>query len=163
MVRPIMKDVLFLNQASEPATKADLPVVQDLLETLKAHEADCVGMAANMIGVKKSIIAINMQIMLVAMINPKIVKQSGPYETEEACLSLTGMRQTTRYQDIEIEYYDINFKKQRGHYSGWTAQIIQHEILPDPPESIEQGPTSPAPSDEHFWIPGVWKQNQQQK
>lgn len=128
MVKPIMRDVFFLNQKSELATEADKQVVTDLLDTLKANEAGCVGMAANMIGVKKRIIVVNMGIVNVAMINPVIVKKSVPYETEEGCLSLTGVRKTTRYQEIEVEFLDANFKKQRQSYSGWIAQIIQHEI-----------------------------------
>lgn len=104
-----------------------MQVVQDLLDTLKANEKACVGMAANMIGVKKSIIAVNMGFMNVAMINPVIIKKSGVYETEESCLSLIGVRKTTRYQEIEVEYFDINWIKQRTKYSGWIAQIIQHE------------------------------------
>ena len=127
MVRPIMKDVFVLNQKSEPAYKTDKQTAQDLLDTLKAHEKECVGMAANMIGVKKNIIAVNMGFLNVAMFNPKIVKKSGPYDTEEGCLSLTGVRPCTRYQEIEIEYQDMDFKKQRQKYSGWIAQIIQHE------------------------------------
>ena len=121
MIRPIMKDIFFLNQRSEPATEADKQVAVDLLDTLKAHEEGCVGMAANMIGVKKCIIAVNMGFMNMAMFNPKIVKRFGKYETEEGCLSLTGVRKCTRYQEM-------NFKKQRQKYTGWTAQIIQHEI-----------------------------------
>lgn len=128
MIRPIMKDVLFLSQVSEEAGRDDLPVVQDLLDTLKANEAGCVGMAANMIGVRKRIIAVNMGFGNVAMINPVIVKKSGLYETEEGCLSLIGVRQTKRYQNIEVEFYDTKFVKQKQSYSGWTAQIIQHEI-----------------------------------
>lgn len=127
MVKQIMKDVFFLAQKSELATKEDMQVVQDLLDTLKANEAGCVGMAANMIGVKKRIIAVNMGIVNVAMINPVIVEKKNPYETEEGCLSLTGVRKTTRYEQIEVEYTDINWKKQRQMYSGWIAQIIQHE------------------------------------
>ncbi len=127
MVQPIMKDVFFLNQKSEPATKADQQVIQDLLDTLKANEAGCVGMAANMIGVKKRIIAVNMGFVNVAMINPVITKKSEAYETEEGCLSLVGVRKTTRYQEIEVEYMDVNWKKQKQKYSGWIAQIIQHE------------------------------------
>lgn len=127
MVKQIMKDVFFLAQKSELATKEDMQVVQDLLDTLKANEAGCVGMAANMIGVKKRIIAVNMGIINVAMINPVIVEKKNPYETEEGCLSLTGVRKTTRYEQIEVEYTDINWKKQRQMYSGWIAQIIQHE------------------------------------
>lgn len=127
MIRPICKDVLLLNQKSEPATKDDMQVVQDLLDTLKANETRCVGIAANMIGVRKNIIAMNVGFMNVAMINPVIVKKTGAYETEEGCLSLAGIRTTTRYQSIEVEYLDINWNKQRGKYSGWIAQIIQHE------------------------------------
>ncbi len=127
MVKPIMKDIFFLNQKSEPATKEDMQVVTDLLDTLKANEGGCVGMAANMIGVKKRIIVVNMGFMNVPMINPVIVKKSGAYETEEGCLSLTGVRKTTRYQDIEVEYLDAGWNKQRQKFSGWIAQIIQHE------------------------------------
>lgn len=128
MVRPIMKDIFFLNQPSEVATEADKQVVLDLLDTLKANEAGCVGMAANMIGVKKRIIAVNMGLANVPMINPVIVKKSGAYETEEGCLSLVGVRPTTRYREIEVEYLDMGFRKQRQKYSGWIAQIIQHEV-----------------------------------
>ena len=127
MVKPIIRDVFFLNQKSEPAMKEYIQTAVDLLDTLKAHEDGCVGMAANMIGVKKCIIAVNMGFLNVAMLNPKIVKKSGKYETEEGCLSLEGVRKCTRYQDIEVEYEDMNFKRQRQKYSGWTAQIIQHE------------------------------------
>lgn len=127
MVKPIMKDVLFLGQKSEPATKADMQVVEDLLDTLKANEAGCVGMAANMIGVRKRIIVVNMGILNMAMLNPVIVEKTGAYETEEGCLSLAGVRKTTRYEQIEVEYFDVNWKKQRQRYSGWIAQIIQHE------------------------------------
>jgi len=128
MIRPVMKDVVFLNQKSEPATVADKQVVHDLLDTLKANEAGCVGMAANMIGVKKRIIAVSMGFANIAMINPVIIKKSGAYETEEGCLSLIGVRKTTRYKDIEVEFQDINFNKQCQKFSGWIAQIIQHEI-----------------------------------
>jgi peptide deformylase len=127
MIKPIVKDVFFLGQKSETATRQDLPVGQDLMDTLRANQDHCVGMAANMIGVKKRIIIVNMGILNLVMYNPVIVKKDGPYETEEGCLSLTGVRKTTRYQNIEIEYLDRNWKKQRQKYSGWTAQIIQHE------------------------------------
>lgn len=127
MVKPIMRDLFFLRQRAEKATEADRQTVIDLLDTLKAHEEGCVGMAANMIGVNKAIIAVNMGFMNVAMFNPKIVKRNGKYETEEGCLSLDGVRKCVRYQEIEVEYEDINFKRQRQKYSGWTAQIIQHE------------------------------------
>lgn len=127
MVKPIMRDLFFLRQRAEKATEADRQTAIDLLDTLKAHEDGCVGMAANMIGVNKAIIAVNMGFMNVAMFNPKIVKRNGKYETEEGCLSLDGVRKSVRYQEIKVEYEDINFKRQRQKYSGWTAQIIQHE------------------------------------
>ena len=127
MIKPIVKDVFFLGQKSEPATQQDLSVGRDLMDTLRANQDHCVGMAANMIGVKKRIIIVNMGILNVVMYNPVIVKKDTPYETEEGCLSLTGVRKTTRYQNIEVEYFDSSWKKQRQKYSGWTAQIIQHE------------------------------------
>ena len=127
MIRPIVKDVFFLGQKSGPATMQDLSVGQDLMDTLRANQDHCVGMAANMIGVKKRVIIVNMGILNVVMYNPVIVKKDTPYETEEGCLSLTGVRKTTRYQNIEVEYYDSSWKKRRQKYSGWTAQIIQHE------------------------------------
>ena len=127
MVKPIMRALFFLRQRAEKATEADRQTAIDLLDTLRAHEDGCVGMAANMIGVNKAIIAVNMGFMNVAMFNPKIVKRNGKYETEEGCLSLDGVRKCVRYQEIEVEYEDINFKWQRQKYSGWTAQIIQHE------------------------------------
>lgn len=128
MIKPIMKDVLFLQQKSQPATTADRQVITDLLDTLKANEEHCVGMAANMIGVKKRIIAVNMGFINIPMINPYIIAKYKPFETEEGCLSLTGVRKTTRYEEIQVEYLDINFKKQTQKFTGWTAQIIQHEI-----------------------------------
>ena len=128
MIKPIMKDVLFLKQKSDTATKADFAVVIDLLDTLKANEEHCVGMAANMIGVKKNIIVVAAGPFQFAMINPVITKKSGAFQTEEGCLSLEGVRPCTRYQEIEVDYLDQSFKKQHGKYSGWTAQIIQHEI-----------------------------------
>lgn len=128
MVREICRDIFFLNKKAEMATEADMQVALDLLDTLKANEAGCVGLAANMIGVNKRIIAVNMGIVNMIMFNPVIVKKSGVYKTEEGCLSLTGVRETTRYQEIEVEYQDMQFKKQRQSYSGWIAQIIQHEV-----------------------------------
>lgn len=122
------KRYIFLGQKSDPATPADVQVITDLLDTLQANADRCVGMAANMIGVKKRIIVFSMGILSFAMVNPVIVKKSKPYETEEGCLSLDGVRKTIRYENIEVEYLDRNFKKQRQKYSGWTAQIIQHEI-----------------------------------
>ena len=128
MEQKIMKDILFLNQASEEASKEDDQVVQDLLDTLRANEKGCVGLAANMIGIKKRVIAINIGFDNIAMINPVIIKKTGPYEAEEGCLSLTGVRKTTRYQEIEVEYLNRQFQKQRHKYSGYIAQIIQHEV-----------------------------------
>ena len=128
MVKPIIKDVFFLGQKSEPATKADLQVGRDLQDTLLANRAGCVGMAANMIGVKKRVIIVNVGFMDLVMYNPVLLKKDTPYEAEEGCLSLTGVRKTTRYQNIEVEYYDKNWKKQRQKFSGWTAQICQHEL-----------------------------------
>ena len=128
MIKELIHDPIFLAGKSETATKEDLSIVRDLLDTLVAHKNSCVGMAANMIGVKKCIIAVNMGFMNVAMFNPKIVKRSGKYETEEGCLSLDGVRPCTRYKEIEVDYLDQNFKKKHGKYTGWTAQIIQHEV-----------------------------------
>lgn len=128
MVKTIVKDPLFLAQKSVNATEADKQVVTDLLDTLRANLDHCVGMAANMIGVKKNIIVVAAGPVQVAMINPVIKRKSGAFQTEEGCLSLEGVRPCTRYQEIEVEYLDQSFKKQHGKYSGWTAQIIQHEI-----------------------------------
>lgn len=128
MQQPIMKDKAFLAQKSQPATFIDLHVAQDLLDTLAAHADHCVGLAANMIGVQKNIIAVNMGPVNVAMLNPVIVKKSGRYTTEEGCLSLEGERKTVRYQKITVEYLDINMQPQKQNFSGFTAQIIQHEI-----------------------------------
>lgn len=127
MVCNIMRDVIFLSQNAEPATEADRQIAVNLLDTLKANEEKCVGLAANMIGEKKAIIAVNMGIVNVAMFNPVIVKRSGSFETEEGCLSLTGVRRTRRYKEIEVEYQDMQFQRRRQKFSGWTAQIIQHE------------------------------------
>ena len=128
MVKQIVRDIFFLGQPSEPATQADLSVGRDLLDTLQANREACVGMAANMIGVKKNIIIVNMGLIDVVMFNPVIISRRGRYETEEGCLSREGVRKTTRYQEIEVEYYDSSWKKQRQKLSGWTAQIAQHEI-----------------------------------
>lgn len=127
MVKEIVRDPMFLAQRSQPATKEDQQVVIDLLDTLRANLDRCVGMAANMIGVQKQIIVISNDILQFAMINPKIIKKSKPYETEEGCLSLIGVRKTVRYEEIEVEFLDQKFNKQRQRYSGWIAQIIQHE------------------------------------
>lgn len=128
MVKPIMRDPLFLAQKSEPATEADKQVIQDLLDTLRANLDHCVGMAANMIGEKKNIIVVAVGPFQFAMVNAKITKKSGAFQTEEGCLSLDGVRPCTRYKEIEVDYLNQNFKPQHGKYSGWTAQIIQHEL-----------------------------------
>lgn len=128
MVKPIIKDVDFLSKKSEPATQADFGIIKDLMDTLKANEEHCVGMAANMIGKLKRIIIFNAGFINIVMVNPVVINKSGEYETEEGCLSLKGIRKTKRYENIEVEYLDLNFTKQRQKYSGWTAQIIQHEI-----------------------------------
>lgn len=128
MVKAIVRDPLFLAQKSVPATEADKQVVQDLLDTLRANLDRCVGMAANMIGVRKNIIVVAMGPFQFAMINPLITKKKEAFQIEEGCLSLDGVRPCTRYKEIEVDYLDQNFKKQHGTYTGWTAQIIQHEI-----------------------------------
>ena len=129
MIKEVMHDPIFLGIKSELATKEDLQVAQDLLDTLIANKNGCVGMAANMIGVNKRIIAFSVGPMVMTMINPIIVKKSKEtYEVDEGCLSLSGTRNTVRHQEIEVEYLDMNFKKQRQAYSGFLAQIIQHEI-----------------------------------
>ena len=129
MVRELVHDPILLAQKSEPADRGDLETAQDLLETLKAHRETCVGMAANMIGVHKCIIAFVDGSDYTVMFNPRIVKSSGLYETEEGCLSLLGgPRKTKRYQKIKVEYETAAFQKRLKTYEGWTAQIIQHEI-----------------------------------
>ena len=128
MIRDIMRDEAFLAQKAEAATPDDLPVAQDLLDTLAAHKAGCVGMAANMIGVNKRIIAFDNEGKYMVMFNPEIVKRSGPYEAEEGCLSLTGTRKAKRWQSIKVQYQNDQFQTRFKTFTGWTAQIIQHEI-----------------------------------
>lgn len=128
MIKPINKDRMSLSIPSDPATKSDLQVVTDLLDTLTAHKKDCVGMAANMIGVNKQIIAVNVGLINVPMINPKIIKKAKPYDVKEGCLSLTGERETTRYEEIEVTFEDMNFQKHTQKFNGFVAEIIQHEI-----------------------------------
>ena len=128
MIKPIVRDTFFLRQRSEEAAKQDQSVGRDLMDTLAANQDRCVGMAANMIGVKKRIIIVNIGFMNVVMYNPVIVSKDTPYETEEGCLSLTGVRKTIRYRNIVVEFLDSSWKKQRQAFSGWTAQIIQHEV-----------------------------------
>ena len=128
MVREIMRDETFLSQKAEPATLEDLPVAQDLLDTLTAHKDGCVGMAANMIGVRKRIIVFDNEDKYMVMFNPEIIKKSGPYEAEEGCLSLTGTRKAKRWQSIKVRYQNEQFQIRFKTFTGWTAQIIQHEI-----------------------------------
>ena len=128
MVKQIVRDVFFLGQKSEPATKDDLQVGRDLQDTLHANRDRCVGMAANMIGVKKNIIIVNLGAVDIVMFNPVLVRGDGLYETEEGCLSLDGVHKTSRYQEIVVEYLDFNWKKQKIKLKDWLAQIAQHEI-----------------------------------
>ena len=128
MIHPIMKDPIFLAQKSAPATKEDLQVAQDLLDTLTAHKDGCVGMAANMIGVSKRIIAFDNEGKYMVMFNPEIVKRSEPYEAEEGCLSLPGTRKAKRYRSIKVQYQNEQFQTRFKTFTDWTAQIIQHEI-----------------------------------
>lgn len=128
MLREICKDEAFLSQRAEPATVDDLSVAQDLLETLEAHREGCVGMAANMIGVNKRIIVFDNEGSYMAMFNPEIVKQSGPYEAEEGCLSLNGTRKTKRFRSVKVQYQNAKFQMRLKTFTGWTAEIIQHEI-----------------------------------
>lgn len=128
MIKPIVKDIFFLRRKAETATREDIQVGIDLQDTLRANREACVGMAANMIGVNKRVIIVNMGFVDVVMFNPVLIKKDTPYETEEGCLSLTGVRKTTRYENIEVEYLDMNWKKQRQKLRGWTAQICQHEL-----------------------------------
>ena len=128
MIRPIMKDPIFLGVKSVPATVEDLPVAQDLLDTLAAHRDGCVGMAANMIGVRKRIIVFDNEGTDMVMFNPEILKQEGLYETEEGCLSLPGVRKAKRYHKIKVQFQNEAFQSRIKTFTGWTAQIIQHEI-----------------------------------
>ena len=128
MIRPIMKDPIFLAQKSAPATVLDLPVAQDLRDTLENHRDGCVGMAANMIGVAKRIIIFDDNGSATVMFNPEIIKSSGAYEAEEGCLSLTGTRMARRFRSIKVQYQNEQFQTRLKTYTGFTAQIIQHEI-----------------------------------
>ena len=128
MVREIMKDEAFLALPSERATAEDMDTARDLLETLEAHKAGCVGMAANMIGVNKRIIAFENDGEYMLMFNPVIVKKSGPYDTEEGCLSLTGTRKAKRFQTVKVQWQNEKFQTRLKTFTGWTAEIIQHEI-----------------------------------
>ena len=128
MIREICRDETFLAQKAAPATADDLATAQDLLDTLTAHKDSCVGMAANMIGVNKRIIAFDNEGTYMVMFNPEIIKKSGPYHTEEGCLSLTGIRPVKRWKSIKVRWQNENFQERLKTFTGWTAQIIQHEI-----------------------------------
>lgn len=128
MIRDICKDETFLAQKAEPATPDDLLVAADLLETLEYHKNGCVGMAANMIGVNKRIIAFDNEGTYMVMFNPELVKKSGPYDAEEGCLSLTGTRPAKRWQSIKVRWQNEQFQVRLKTFTGWTAQIIQHEL-----------------------------------
>ena len=128
MIRPIIRDVLFLGQKSDAAVPSDVAVGRDLRDTLAANRERCVGMAANMIGVRKRVIIVSMGPMDMVMYNPQIVRRDGPYEAEEGCLSLDGKRRAKRYQNIEVAWLDDGWKPRRQRFSGWIAQIIQHEV-----------------------------------
>ena len=128
MQKAIVKDPLFLQQTSLPATKADLFLAQDLLDTLLAHRESCVGLAANMIGSQKRVIIFMYGMLPIVMFNPVLIQKSGPYETEEGCLSLTGSRSIIRYQKITVEYLDQNWLKKTIALEDFPAQICQHEL-----------------------------------
>lgn len=128
MVQLINKDVILLGQKSTPAGEEDLATARDLRDTLEAHADECVGMAANMIGVLKRIIAVDCEGETLVMLNPEIIKASGAYQTEEACLSLAGRRPTTRYKSIKVRWQNEQLQTRIKTFSGWCAQIIQHEI-----------------------------------
>ena len=128
MIQPIVKDPIFLGRKSREATAEDLPIAQDLLDTLAAHKDGCVGMAANMIGQAVRIIAFDNEGSYMVMLNPEIVMCAGQYETEEGCLSLEGVRKTKRYRSIKVQYQNEKLQIRLKTFTGWTAQIIQHEI-----------------------------------
>lgn len=128
MIRPIMTNQTFLAMPSAPATDADAQVAQDLLDTLAAHAHECVGMAANMIGVAKRIIVFDDEGTPRVIFNPEIVSKAGAYDTREGCLSLIGQRPTTRYRTIKVTYHDRDFRSKTKSFTGFTAQIIQHEV-----------------------------------
>ncbi len=128
MIRDIMKDEGFLAQPSEPSGPEDIAVAEDLLETLAAHKESCVGMAANMIGVCKRIIAFDNEGVYMVMFNPEVIRKTGRYQAEEGCLSLGGVRKATRWKSIKVRYQNERFQERFMTFQGWTAQIIQHEI-----------------------------------
>lgn len=128
MIRPVVKSPVLLSMPSEPATVVDMPVARDLTDTLAAHADECVGMAANMIGVRKRIIAVSDKGRTLVMYNPEIIESHMPYDTQEGCLSLEGVRPCTRFKRIKVTYCDAKFQPQQKAFTSFTAQIIQHEI-----------------------------------
>ena len=128
MVKPIVKDIFFLGQKSEPATPMDLEIAKDLQDTLAANRSRCIGMAANMIGYKKNMIIVSTGFLDVVMVNPVLLSKSEPYEVEEGCLSLEGKRKTVRYKNIEVEFQDLQVQKKKMEFHGLVAQIILHEM-----------------------------------
>lgn len=128
MIRPVVRDMLFLSRPGETATRDDAQIIADLTDTLNAHLDGCVGMAANMIGESRRIIVVRLGMQSVPMVNPEILRKSGEYEAEEGCLSLSGTRRCRRFREIEVSYLDASFLPRRQRFSGWIAQIIQHEI-----------------------------------
>lgn len=128
MIKPIVTSPLMLRMPSAPATPEDASIGQDLLDTLAAHASECVGIAANMIGVRKRIIVVQDDAHALLMYNPRITERANPYSTEESCLSLDGQRACTRYRSITVEYQDADFKPRTRRFTGFTAQIIQHEV-----------------------------------
>ena len=127
MVKEICRDIILLGQKAAPATAEDLCVLADLMETLEAHRDGCVGMAANMIGIPKKIIAFYDGDEMIGMLNPEIIKKSAPYEAEEGCLSLDGTRKTKRFRSIKVQWQNERMETRIRTFTGWTAQIIQHE------------------------------------
>lgn len=128
MICEVIHDPIFLGAPSQKATREDLPVAQNLLDTLEANKERCVGMAANMIGVRKNIIVFDNQGTYMVMLNPEILKSWEPFDAEEGCLSLPGVRKTTRYRRIKVQYDTLDFQKRIKTFTDWTAEIIQHEI-----------------------------------
>ncbi len=128
MIRPIVRDVMFLQRKSVPASKEDIAVCIDLIDTLRSRQLTCAGMAANMIGVNKTILALYADRTILLMINPKITQKKGPFQAKEGCLSLDGEREAMRYHEITVTYWDMQFRRHTGKYKGFPAQVIQHEM-----------------------------------
>lgn len=128
MIKPIVTNINFLSQPSSPASQGDLAIAKDLTDTIAAHRDECIGMAANMIGYHKRVIIATIGPLDLVMFNPQIIAHAKPYQTKEGCLSLTGQRPTTRYQQVTVTYFDHQWKKQRLPLTGLAAEIVQHEI-----------------------------------